>query len=51
MTGLSRDMTVEEFDDGYFYAADLKRFAGEIGIAVGNRRKIELEDLPGFLAV
>ncbi|KZL09100.1 hypothetical protein PsAD2_04104 [Pseudovibrio axinellae] len=38
-------MSVEEFDGGYFYAADLKEFAREIGISVGNFRKIELEEL------
>lgn len=42
---LRPDMSVEEFDDGYFYAADLKRFAREVGVTVGNRRKIELEAL------
>lgn len=42
---LRPDMSVEEFDDGYFYAADLKDFARELGIPVGNRRKIELEEL------
>lgn len=44
-TALSKAMTVAEFDAGYFYASDLKRFAREIGIATGNFRKIELEDL------
>ena len=43
-------MSVEEFDDGYFYAADLKAFARQLGIAVGRRRKLELEALiRGFL--
>ena len=28
-------MSVEEFDDNYFYAAELKTFAGQLGIAVG----------------
>lgn len=42
---LHRGMSVQEFRDGYFYAADLKRFAREVGIVVGNHRKIELEDL------
>jgi len=45
MTRLHRDMTREAFDNGYFYAADLKIFAREIGITVGNFRKIELEEL------
>ena len=45
MSTLHRGMSVEEFDNGYFYAADLNAFAREIGIPVGNFRKIELEDL------
>ncbi len=42
---LRADMSVEEFDNGYFYAAELKQFARELGVTVGNRRKFELEDL------
>jgi len=42
---LHREMSIEEFDNGYFYAADLKAFAREVGIPVGNFRKIELENL------
>ncbi len=42
---LRRSMSVEEFDDGYFYAAELKAFARDIGITVGNFRKNELENL------
>ncbi len=42
---LRPQMSVQEFDDGYFYAAELKEFARELGIPVGNRRKIELEQL------
>ncbi|MEJ4112698.1 hypothetical protein ACGE24_04155 [Corynebacterium kroppenstedtii] len=38
-------MSVRECDDGYFYAVDLKRFAGTLGIAVGNLRKFEVEGL------
>lgn len=45
MSALHRGMSVEEFDNGYFYAADLKAFARKVGIPVGNFRKIELEDL------
>ena len=45
MTKLHASMSVEEFDDGYFYAAELKTFARELGIAVGRRRKLELEAL------
>lgn len=42
---LRPDMSVQEFDDGYYYAADLKMFARELGMPVGNRRKIELEQV------
>ena len=38
-------MSVQEFDDGYFYAADLKAFARQVGIVAGARRKLELEAL------
>ena len=43
--GLRCDMSVAEFDAGYFHAADLKAFVRELGITVGNFRKIELEEL------
>jgi len=42
---LRKEMSEKEFSDAYFYAAQLKQFAREIGIRVGNRRKIELETL------
>lgn len=42
---LHRRMSVEEFDNGYFYAGDLKVFARCLGLAVGNFRKFELEEL------
>ena len=45
MAKLHASMSVEEFDDGYFYAAELKTFARQLGIAVGRRRKLELEAL------
>ena len=45
MSTLHRGMSVEEFDNGYFYAADLKAFAREVGITVGSFHKMELEDL------
>ena len=45
MAKLRASMSVEEFDDGYFYAADLKAFARQLGIPVGRRRKLELESL------
>ena len=45
MAKLRASMSVKEFDDNYFYAADLKAFARQLGIAVGRRRKLELEAL------
>ena len=45
MSTLHREMSVEEFDNGYFYAAELKDFARDLGITVGNFRKFELEKL------
>ncbi|MDE2778871.1 MAG: SAP domain-containing protein [Chloroflexota bacterium] len=45
MGKLRPSMSVEEFEDGYFYAAELKAFARQLGIAVGRRRKPELEAL------
>lgn len=44
-TKFSRKMTPDEFDRVYFYAAELKAIARTVGIAVGNRRKFELEVL------
>ena len=38
MVKLRASMSVEEVDDGYFSAADLKAFARQLGIAVGRRR-------------
>ena len=41
---LSRDMTVGEFDNGYWYATEIKDFAQAIGIPHSNKlRKDELE--------
>src|SRR5215831_10749175 len=41
---LSRSMTEAEFDNGYWYADDLKKFAEEIGVpSAGRLRKDELE--------
>ncbi len=45
MARLRSSMSVEEFDDGYFYATELKTYARQLGIAVGRRRKLELEAL------
>ncbi len=44
-------MTVEEFDNGYWYAVEVKKFAREIGIQGASRlRKDELEKaIKGFL--
>lgn len=41
---LSRSMTIAEFDNGYWYATEVKKFAGSIGIpSANNLRKDELE--------
>jgi hypothetical protein len=43
-TKLSASMTITQFDHGYWYAAELKRFARELGIrSVSALRKDELE--------
>ena len=43
---LSRSMTEEQFDNGYWYAIEIKAFAEEIGIPLASRlRKDELEEL------
>lgn len=42
--GLSPTMTVREFENGYWYARQLKTFAGQIGIPAAQKlRKDELE--------
>ena len=43
---LSKLMTEEQFDNGYWYAVEIKAFADEIGIPLASRlRKDELEKL------
>src|SRR5882672_7431661 len=43
---LSKSMTVEQFDNGYFYAVEIKAFADDIGIPAASKlRKDELEEL------
>ena len=43
---LSKSMTVEQFDNGYWYALEIKAFADDIGIpAAAKLRKDELEEL------
>jgi len=43
---LSKSMTVRQFDNGYWYALEIKAFADEIGIpAAAKLRKDELEEL------
>jgi hypothetical protein len=43
---LSRSMTAEQFDNGYWYALEVKAFADELGIPLASRlRKDELEEL------
>jgi len=48
---LSPSMTLNEFDHGYWYAAELKSFATELGVRHGSKlRKDELEAfIRGFL--
>ena len=44
MRKLSRSMSLTQFDHGYWYATELKRFAAELGIpSVARLRKDELE--------
>jgi hypothetical protein len=38
-------MTLAEFESAYYYAEELKAFARDIGVAIGNFRKNELENL------
>src|ERR1700729_489711 len=43
-TTLSKSMTEAEFDNGYWYATELKKFAVKVGIPSANKlRKDELE--------
>ncbi len=43
---LAKSMTVEQFDNGYWYALEIKAFANEIGIPAASKlRKDELEEL------
>ena len=43
---LAKAMTVEQFDNGYWYALEIKAFAAEIGIPAASKlRKDELEEL------
>ena len=43
---LSKSMTVEQFDNGYWYALEIKAFAVDIGIPAASKlRKDELEEL------
>jgi hypothetical protein len=43
---LAKSMTVKQFDNGYWYAVEIKTFADEIGIPAASRlRKDELEEL------
>jgi SAP domain-containing new25 len=42
---LSKSMTLEQFENGYWYATQIKEFADQIGIAPANKlRKDELEN-------
>src|SRR2546423_1088185 len=43
---LSKSMTVRQFDNGYWYALEIKAFADDIGIPSASKlRKDELEEL------
>jgi hypothetical protein len=43
---LSKSMTEEQFDNGYWYAVEIKTFADEIGVPSASKlRKDELEEL------
>ena len=43
---LSKSMTVQQFDNGYWYALEIKAFADDIGIPAASKlRKDELEEL------
>ncbi len=51
MPRLHKNMTVEEFESGYFYANDLKAFARKLGIAPARLRKFEIEEqIKAYLA-
>jgi SAP domain-containing new25 len=42
---LSKSMTLEQFENGYWYATQIKEFADQIGIPSANKlRKDELEN-------
>jgi hypothetical protein len=43
---LSKSMTVEQFDNGYWYALEIRAFADDLGIPAASKlRKDELEEL------
>ncbi len=44
MPALHKNMSVTEFEAHYYYAAELKTFAAQLGIRVGDLRKFELEE-------
>ena len=44
MSKLSKEMTLRQFDHGYWYATEIKRFAQSLGVPAAHRlRKDELE--------
>ncbi|AZZ94065.1 hypothetical protein EUZ85_26440 [Hahella sp. KA22] len=43
MTKLHKGISQEEFENGYFYATELKEFAQSLGIKTGSLRKNEIE--------
>lgn len=51
MVKLRKNMTVEQFENGYFYASELRDFAKRLGIKAGSLRKNELEEhIKAFLS-
>ncbi|MDF7671200.1 hypothetical protein PT276_08350 [Orbaceae bacterium ESL0721] len=44
MRKLHKNMSIEEFECGYFYATELKMFAKELNINIGSLRKNEIEE-------
>ncbi|WP_242688634.1 SAP domain-containing protein [Photorhabdus tasmaniensis] len=43
MSKLHKGMSQEAFENGYFYAVELRQFAKSLGITPGNLKKNELE--------
>jgi hypothetical protein len=51
MSKLSTRMTLRQFDHGYWYATEIKRFARSLGVPAAQKlRKDELEKVIGSIA-